>query len=108
MWPKMWPKMWATSVIFTKLSTEDNHPMSENAPNLVTLLQRGEQAFKRIGLFSGEEGPRYHGGHFERLESGMVGNAVENFLLSGRTIQGSNLRVTDYIFTFKTYVAFKI
>jgi hypothetical protein len=30
-------KKWATSAIFKKLPKVNNHPMSENSPNLVTL-----------------------------------------------------------------------
>jgi hypothetical protein len=30
--------MWATSVIFRKLAKENNHPLGEKSPNLVTLI----------------------------------------------------------------------
>jgi hypothetical protein len=30
--------MWASSVTFIKMSKENNHPMGENSPNLVTLI----------------------------------------------------------------------
>jgi hypothetical protein len=30
--------MWAASVIFMNLPKENNHPLGENSPNLVTLL----------------------------------------------------------------------
>jgi hypothetical protein len=36
--PKRSPKLWANSSIFTKLSKVSNHPIGENSPNLVTLI----------------------------------------------------------------------